>query len=68
MNFRHVVSPTLRRLKARAKRHGLQIHRDSEGNYIIIERDTGIVAADSALMTLAELENWIDDLDAQSVD
>ena len=68
MNFRHVVSPTLRRLKARAKRHGLQIHRDCHGNYILVNRDTGIVAADSALMTLAEVENWIDDLDAQSVD
>ena len=68
MKFRHVVSPTLRRLKARAKRHGLQIHRDCEGNYILVNRDTGIVAADSALMTLAEVENWIDDLDTQCVD
>lgn len=68
MKFRHVVSPTLRRLKARAKRHGLQIHRDNEGNYILIDSDTGIVAADSALMTLAEVENWIDDLDTQCVD
>lgn len=68
MKFRHVVSPTLRRLKARAKRHGLQIHRDCHGNFILVDRETAGIATYPATLTLAEVENWIDDLDTQCVD
>ena len=56
-------SPTLAQLKRRARIHGLQIHKDKYGNFILVDRATNTVA-EPAPMSIIQVENWLDDLTA----
>ena len=56
-------SPTLAVLKRRAKQHGLQIHKEKSGNFILVDRATNTVAV-PAPMSIIQVENWLDDLTA----
>ena len=58
--------PTLAQLKRRAKKYGMTIrkYKRGEDSYLLVDVYTNAVAAPEP-MTLAEIERWLDDLDAQ---
>lgn len=55
---------TLYQLKKRAAQRNCVIRKDGHGNFMLVDIYTNCVVAYPALMTLEELENWLDDLDA----
>ena len=57
---------TLYQLKKRAADRDLIVRKDGHGNFMLVDIHTGGVAAFPAQMTLEEIENWLDDLDAQT--
>lgn len=56
---------TLYQLKKRAADRDLIIRKDGHGNFMLVDIHTGGVAAYPAQMTLEEIENWLDELDAK---
>lgn len=54
---------TLYQLKKRAADRDLIIRKDGQGNFMLVDIHTGGIAAYPAQMSLAEIENWLDDLD-----
>ena len=54
---------TLNQLKTQAKKHDLSIRKDGHGNFMLVDNRTNTVAAYPELMTLEEVEQWLDDLD-----
>lgn len=51
-------------IKTRAKRHGLIVRKDGQGNYLLVD-ENNCVAAPSP-MSFVELTLWLDDLDKQA--
>lgn len=54
---------TLYQLKKRAADRDLLIRKDGQGKFMLVNAYTGYVAVHPAQMSLAEIENWLDDLD-----
>lgn len=54
---------TLNQLKTQAKKHDLLIRKDGRGNFMLVDNRTNTVAAYPELMTLEEVEAWLDELD-----
>ncbi len=54
---------TLYQLKKRAADRDLLIRKDGHGNFMLVDIHTGSIAGYPAQMSLAEIENWLDDLD-----
>lgn len=54
-------------LEKRANNHGLTIRNDGEDSYMLADISTSILAAPRA-MTLEQIANWLDDLDAQNAE
>jgi hypothetical protein len=60
---------SLEKLRKRAEKHGMRIATDRKtDSYILFDIQTNCVAAYPALMTIEEVEAWLDDLDAQTAD
>lgn len=56
---------TLYQLRKRAADRDSLIRKDGHGNFMLVAIHTGGVAAYPAQMTLEEIENWLDDIDAK---
>ena len=54
-------------LENRANEHGLTICNDGEDSYMLADTSTSILASPRA-MTLEQIANWLDDLDAQNAE
>lgn len=54
---------TLNQLKTQAKKHDLLIRKDGHGNFMLVDARTSAIVAYPELMTLEEVEAWLDELD-----
>ena len=52
-------------LRRRAREHGLNIVRNYGTGYILVDKFTNTVASYPSILTLEEVEQWLDDLEEE---